>query len=181
MQHICARILLLIFSLCTLNVELWFGEVSSHVRQLAWLGCFSSYCHAAFPVIGRLWKIKRQKMQNWGGGICACVFFLTLSLKQKHLLKAINSWVQQYHIMLPSNSAFLSNFTAEEINQAGNKEWRKFRKKHQKPNLSRIKWVRSLLAFSGANWNMFLTHVSSLYHCCLRNFVITKLLWSQDA
>lgn len=31
--------------------------------------------------------------------------------------------------------------------------------------------------FGEANWNMFLTHVSPL---CLRNFVITKLLWAQD-
>lgn len=31
--------------------------------------------------------------------------------------------------------------------------------------------------FGEANWNMFLTHVSPL---CLRNFVITKLLWAKD-
>lgn len=169
--HFCS------FSLCTSNL-LW-GKVSSYFC-VPLFGWFSSYCSGAFLVIWRQWKI-RDKRCRAGEEESVRVYFFSPCLWSRNICwkpqtaEFSNTTSRCQATLLPSVT-----FTAEEINQSGNKEWRKFRKKCQKPNLSRIKWIRTLLVFGEANWNMFLTHVNPLCHCCLRNFVITKLLWAKD-
>lgn len=91
---------------------------------------------------------KRQKVQDWGGGICAvCVFFSPCLWSRNICWEPQTAEFSNTTSRCQATLLSSGTFTAEEINQSGNKEWRKFRKKCQKPNLSRIKWIRTLLVF----------------------------------
>lgn len=165
-------------SVCTANLLWARGSSYFCVTPFGWS---SIHCDWAFLVIWRQWKIRDKRCRVGEEDFVPVLgFFLSPCLWSRNICwepqtAEFSNTTSRCQATLPSSGTF----TAEEINQSGNKEWGKFRKKCQKPNLSRVKWIRTLLVFGEANWNVFLTHVSPQCHCCLRNSVITKL-WAKD-
>lgn len=80
------------FPPCTLNL-LW-GKVSPYFWATLF-GCLSSYCDGALLVVWRQWKMRDKRFRIGEEEFVRVYFFLPLPLKQKHLLRATNSWVQQ--------------------------------------------------------------------------------------
>lgn len=170
------RIFFCSFPPCTLNL-LW-GRFSSAfgVALLDGLAAIVVELSSGFGGSGR------EETKDAGLGrrnLCLCIFFSpclwSRNICWEPRAAELSNTPAHCQATLLSSGAL----TAQGINQAI-KNGENLGKKCQKPNLSRIKWIRTLLVFSGANWKMFLTPVSPLCHCCLRNFVITKLLWAWD-